>query len=161
MPALHALGQHPALQTAHNHLREETLVAFLDDVYAVVHRPDRVGHVHGTLAQSALPRAPQRVEDASMERGGQSAPGSWPARVAGLVLLGWRWSLAGCRARAYCSWGPLWLCCFCPESASCSVCPSLMTCKPLGCCCSFAAPPAATTFADFLGARRIAQLPRR
>ena len=51
MPALYALGQHPALQAAHNHLREETLVAFLDDVYAVVHRPDRVGHVHGTLAR--------------------------------------------------------------------------------------------------------------
>ena len=49
-PALHALGQHPALQAAHNPLREETLVAFLDDVFAVVHRPDRVGHVHGTLA---------------------------------------------------------------------------------------------------------------
>ena len=32
MPALHALGQHPALQAAHNHLREETLVAFLDNV---------------------------------------------------------------------------------------------------------------------------------
>ena len=31
-------------------------------------------------------------------------------------------------------------------TSSCSVCPSLMTCKPLGCCYSFAAPPAATTF---------------
>ena len=31
-------------------------------------------------------------------------------------------------------------------TSSCSVCPSLMTCKPLGCCYSFAAPFAATTF---------------
>ena len=49
MPALHALGQHPALQAAHSHLREETSVAFLDDVYTVVHQPDRVGHLHDTL----------------------------------------------------------------------------------------------------------------
>ena len=36
MPALHALGQHPALQEVQHTLHEgEALFAYLDDVYAV------------------------------------------------------------------------------------------------------------------------------
>ena len=35
MPALHAPGQHPALQAAHSHLREETLVAFFFTPFSV------------------------------------------------------------------------------------------------------------------------------
>ena len=53
MPALFALGQHPALQALQAQLQaDERLFAFLDDVY-VVCSPDRVSAIYGVL-QNAL-----------------------------------------------------------------------------------------------------------
>ena len=85
-----------------------------------------------------------------MERGGPSAPGCRTCPV-GLALVPCRMQSKGLLFLG----SPLALLLLsglsfrCREPAmtsSCSVCPSLMTCKPLGCCYSFAALPAATTF---------------
>ena len=50
MPALYALGQHPALRAVQDTLRPgEHLFAFLDDVYAVC-EPDRARFIFDQLA---------------------------------------------------------------------------------------------------------------
>ena len=52
MPLLFSLGQHTALAEAQDELEEgEFLFAYLDDIYAAIPRPDRVGAVNASLQE--------------------------------------------------------------------------------------------------------------
>ena len=52
MPLLFSLGQHRALQAVAAHLEDgEKLFSFLDDIYVVCPRPDRVLPVHGIISR--------------------------------------------------------------------------------------------------------------
>ena len=71
MPAL--LGQHPALQAAHNHLREETLVAFLDCSPPA----GPVEHVLAHQKHTATCASTRGRRECGTRRA--KCPGTWPA----------------------------------------------------------------------------------
>ena len=53
MPMLYSLGQHRALEAIGRGLHPtETLMAFLDDVFAVTPGPDRVGAIYGSIQEN-------------------------------------------------------------------------------------------------------------
>ena len=92
-----------------------------------------------------------------MERGRQSASGSWSAWDAGLFLLGWSWAFTRRRTGVYCPALVLTrlsgLSSLRRETAmtsSCSVCSRSTACKRLGCCCFLLLPLSVT--AEYAGA---------
>ena len=88
MPALYALGQHPALPQAHAALTPgEDLYAYLDDIY-VTCQPERAGPAGTALGTALWERANIRVH-LGMEcrgRGTQCSTGCAPRRARALTL---------------------------------------------------------------------------
>ena len=63
IPMLHSLGQHRALGTIDRSPHPtETLVAFLDDVFAVTPGPDRVGAIHGSIQKNMWVHSSIRID---------------------------------------------------------------------------------------------------
>ena len=63
MPMLYNLGQHRALEAIHSSFQPtETLMAFLDDVYAVTPSPDRVGGIYGSIQENMWVHSSIRID---------------------------------------------------------------------------------------------------
>ena len=63
MPMLYSLGQHRALEAIHSSFQPtETLMAFLDDVYAVTPSPDRVGGILGSIQENMWVHSSIRID---------------------------------------------------------------------------------------------------
>ena len=60
---LYSLGQHRALEAIHSSFQPtETLMAFLDDVYAVTPSPDRVGGIYGSIQENMWVHSSIRID---------------------------------------------------------------------------------------------------
>ena len=63
MPMLYSLGQHRVLEAIHsNFLPTETLMAFLDDVYAVTPSPDQVGAIYTSIQENLWVHSSIRID---------------------------------------------------------------------------------------------------
>ena len=60
MPMLYSLGQHRALEASLH--PTETLMAFLDDVFAVTPGPDRVGAIYGSIQENMWVHSSIRID---------------------------------------------------------------------------------------------------
>ena len=63
MPMLYSFWQHRALEAIHNNFHPtEILLAFLDDVFAVTPRPDRVGTIYGSIHDNMWVHSSTRID---------------------------------------------------------------------------------------------------
>ena len=68
MPLLYSLGQHGALVATQEELAdEETLVAYLDDIWVVSPVPERVSHAYGSLQRNLFSHARIRVHGGKIQ----------------------------------------------------------------------------------------------